>query len=152
LVSHHLAQFNVASLVTPLNEVENTDFVASLDDVNGQAEQALGFVWRAKDDTGNSTAINPYDDPLVVINYSVWESRQQLRDYTFSGDHLTMMRRRLDWFQRHAEAHHHVLWWIPAGHIPTVNEAVERLEHLRTHGTSPHAFGFRDDVPPPTEN
>ena len=35
-----------------------------------------------------------------------------------------------------------VLWWVEEGHIPSVEEAVEKLEHLRVHGPSLDAFTF----------
>ncbi len=149
--THHFAQFNVARFLVPLDDPANHDFVDRLDDINRQAETAPGFVWRAKDESGNSTAMNPYDDPLVIINFTVWESREDLWAYTFSGDHLAVMRRRREWFEKHLEPYH-VCWWVPAGHVPSVAEAVERLEHLRQHGVTPHAFGMRDEVPPPGED
>jgi hypothetical protein len=34
------------------------------------------------------------------------------------------------------------MWTIPAGHIPVLDEAKARLEHLRAHGDSDHAFGW----------
>lgn len=45
------------------------------------------------------------------------------------------------------------LWWVPEGRIPTVDEAIARLAHLRAHGPTPTAFTFRhrfepDDDPP----
>jgi hypothetical protein len=36
-----------------------------------------------------------------------------------------------------------VLWWIPAGHIPTLTEATARLGLLRVQGPSYEAFNFR---------
>jgi len=41
------------------------------------------------------------------------------------------------------------LWWVPAGHIPGVAEARERLEHLRRLGPVPQAFTFQLRFPPP---
>ena len=35
------------------------------------------------------------------------------------------------------------LWWVDPGHVPTVAEAKERLEHLGAHGPTPFAFTFR---------
>lgn len=144
----HLAQYNVATLLAPIDDPANADFVAGLDEINGQADRAPGFVWRHQDDSGNSTAADPYGDGRTIINFAVWESREALVDYTFSGDHLAIMRRRREWFARH-DGPYLVCWWIPAGTIPTVAEAVERLEHLRVHGPTDHAFGIRDEVPPP---
>lgn len=149
-ITQHFCQFNVARLLVDVDDPANRDFVDNLDRINGQADAAPGFVWRHQDASGNSTHANPYGDPLVIINFSVWESAQHLIDYTFSGDHLAIMRRRREWFERHLEPYH-VCWWVPAGHIPDVPEAMERLVHLQTHGSSPYAFGMREGVPPPTD-
>ena len=57
------------------------------------------------------------------------------------------MRRRREWFDRIKVFM--ALWWVPAGHLPTVAEAEERLEHLRAHGPTAHAFTFRQRFPAP---
>jgi hypothetical protein len=57
------------------------------------------------------------------------------------------MRRRREWFDR--MEFHLALWWVPAGHRPTVAEAQERLEHLRKHGSTDYAFQLNDTVAPP---
>ena len=51
------------------------------------------------------------------------------------------MRRRREWFERF-ERVYVAMWWVPAGHRPSVAEAVERLAHLEQHGPTPIAFGF----------
>ncbi len=144
MTSHHLAQFNVARFLKPLDDPANKEFVDQLDAINGHGDDAPGFVWREKDESGNSTDVHPDGDPLVIINFSVWETRQQLWDFTFSGEHLAIMRRRRDWFEQHAQAYN-VMWWVPAGTIPSVKDAMERLTHLRENGPSDFAFGFRDE-------
>ena len=58
------------------------------------------------------------------------------------------MRRRREWFSRLAEAYL-VLWWVPAGTVPTVTEAKRRLDVLRSQGPTPDAFTFRSPFPPP---
>ena len=40
-----------------------------------------------------------------------------------------------------------VLWWT--ADVPTVEEAVARLEHLRAHGPTPRAVTFRTPFPAP---
>jgi hypothetical protein len=40
------------------------------------------------------------------------------------------------------------LWWIPAGHIPSIDEAKERLASLEHHGPTQFAFTFRTTFPP----
>ncbi len=44
-----------------------------------------------------------------------------------------------------------VLWWIPAGHQPTIDEALKKLELLRQIGAGPEAFTFRNPFSKPVE-
>ncbi|MFE1443541.1 DUF3291 domain-containing protein [Streptomyces sp. NPDC058739] len=137
----HLAQINVATLRHPLDDPRMAPFVELLDPVNAAADGTPGFVWRlAEDGQPDATGMRPAGED-VIVNMSVWESQEALWDFTYRSGHLEVMRRRREWFERHVEAHL-VLWWVPAGHIPTVGEALERLAHLQTHGPSPHAFTF----------
>src|SRR5690348_10197451 len=129
----HLAQFNVGTLRFPLEDPRTADFVAALDPVNALADGAPGFVWRlVEEGEADATGLRPAGDD-VIINYSVWESQEALWDFVYRTAHLETMRRRREWFQRHVEAHL-VLWWIPAGYVPTVGEALERLALLRSQG------------------
>ncbi len=79
---------------------------------------------------------------------SVWASLEELRAFAYDTRHVDVLRRRREWFERHAEAHL-VLWWVPVGHRPTTAEAIERLEHLRAHGPTVEAFTFRVPFGPP---
>jgi hypothetical protein len=138
---YHLAQFNVATLHHPLDDPRMAGFVELLDPVNALADAAPGFVWRlVEEGEADATGMRPAGDD-VIINYSVWESAEALWDFAYRSAHLETMRRRREWFQRHLEAHL-VLWWVPAGRIPTVAEALERLALLRAQGPSPRAFTF----------
>ncbi|TYK45269.1 DUF3291 domain-containing protein [Actinomadura decatromicini] len=137
----HLAQFNVATLIHPLDDARMADFVALLDPVNALADAAPGFVWRlVEEGRPDATGMRPAGAD-VVVNFSVWESAEALWDFVYRSAHLETMRRRREWFRRHAEAHL-VMWWIPAGHVPTVDEALERLALLRAEGPTPRAFTF----------
>jgi len=149
--SSHFAQFNVARLLHPLDHPATAEFVANLDQVNAVAEAAPGFVWRLKDDdTGlSSSYVRAYEDPLVIINFSVWESPEQLQDFVYRSDHTAFLRRRREWFEKMDEAYV-VCWWVRAGHIPTVEDAVARLERLRTEGPSDEAFTLRELRPAPS--
>ena len=136
----HLAQLNVARVLAPLDSPVMADFVAQLGEINALADAAPGFVWRLQTEDGDATAVRPYGDEIIV-NMSVWESLEALRAYVYRGGHVEVMRRRREWFSRLAESYL-VLWWVPAGHRPTVPEAVARLEALRRDGPTPHAFTF----------
>ncbi len=122
------------------------DFAAQLDAINAIADSAPGFVWRLQDESGNATAIRTSNDDLMV-NMSVWESTDALWDFVYASDHLAVMRRRREWFDRMDLFM--CLWWVPAGQLPDVAEAEARLDHLREHGPSAHAFTFKRRFPVP---
>ena len=145
----HLAQVNVSRLAAPIDSPELAGFVARLDEVNALAEAAPGFVWRLKDDaTNNATSVPIYDDRMIIVNLSVWESIEALRAFTYSGAHLAVLKQRHGWFSQMRDAAM-AMWWIPAGHVPTVAEARERLDHLRAHGPTAQAFPFGAPFPVP---
>ncbi len=147
-MTHHLAQFNVARLLAPIDHPDTAAFVEALDPLNAVADAAPGFVWRLQTDSGNATDVQVGDDPYLIVNLSVWESIDALRDYVYGPEHLEYFRRRREWFSRLGKSHL-VLWWVPAGHRPSVEEALERLEALRVNGPTPEAFTFIRPHPPP---
>ena len=143
----HIALFNIATLRAPMDDPKIDDFRNNLDPINALAEQSPGFVWRLQDESGNATNITPYPDPLVITNMAVWESIDEVADFTYRSGHLEFLRRRREFFE-HDDQAYLVLWWVPEGHVPTMEEAMARLEHLREHGPTPHAFTFRHRYEP----
>ncbi|MEZ8379451.1 DUF3291 domain-containing protein [Vibrio splendidus] len=137
-----LAQLNIALAKYPLDAPEIKEFVDNLELVNGIAESSEGFVWRLKDESGDATNIQAFDDPNMIVNMSVWDSVDSLKNFMFRTHHRDFMRRKGDWFHRLPEDTY-VLWWIEEDHIPTLEEAIERLEHLREIGDTPYAFTFK---------
>ena len=145
----HLAEFNVARLHQPLDHPDTAEFVAALGRINELAESSPGFVWRLTDDSGQSSSyVRADDDPLVIINLSVWQSPDALYDFVFHTAHTGFLRRRREWFERIEDAIL-VCWWVPAGHVPDVDEALERLARLRRDGVGDDAFTLRDRRPAP---
>lgn len=146
---YHLAQLNIAKFLKPPADPANADFMNNLDRVNAIAEASPGFVWRLKDESNNATAIRPFDDPDMAVNLTVWESVEALAAFAYRNmDHRSIMRRRREWF---AETRTYlVLWWIPAGAIPTLEEAKQKLAALERLGPTPEAFTFKQPFPPPT--
>ncbi len=145
----HLAEINIGRLIAPLDDPRIKDFVDNLDRINALAEVSPGFVWRLTGDgDNNATDIRPFeDDPMMAINLSVWTDLAALGAYVYRSDHVQIMRRRREFFEVPAEAFM-ALWWIPAGAVPTLAEAIERLESFRRHGPTPYAFSFRQPFPP----
>lgn len=149
MAHYHLAQLNIARLLAPLDSPQLADFVDNLDRINALAEQSPGFVWRLQTEDGDATGID-YFGADQIANLSVWTSMQALHDYVYRSAHVEVMRRKLEWFHKMAEAHM-VLWWVPAGQIPTVEQAAARLQLLRDRGSTAEAFSFKKAFPAPTE-
>jgi hypothetical protein len=137
----HIAELNIARALAPIDAPLLDDFNAALDPINALADGTPGFVWRLQTDDGNATAIRPFEDDRMIVNLSVWESIDDVAAFVYRSDHVGVMRRRREWFERIRVFM--VLWWVPAGHTPSVEQAIERLEHLRAHGPSPYAFTFK---------
>lgn len=135
-----LAQLNIAYLKAPLDSPLLADFVAHLDRINRLADAADGFQWRLQSDEGDATSFRPFGED-VIVNMSVWRDLESLRKFAYESAHVEILKRRREWFA-HAPRAYAVLWWVPAGHRPSLAEAAERLEQLRQHGPSSTAFTF----------
>jgi hypothetical protein len=123
------------------------DFRDNLDRVNALAEASPGYVWRLQDEAGNATGIKPFGDELEIINLTVWESIETLADFTYRSGHRELLRRRREFFEAPSQATI-CMWWIPEGTVPSIEEAIARLERLRADGPSPAAFTFRHRFQP----
>jgi hypothetical protein len=144
----HLAKANIGRVRAPLEDPIMEGFRTQLDPINALADRSPGFVWRLQTEDGNAMAIRPFADERIAINMSVWESLDALQQFVYRSAHVQPLRDRKEWFES-IEGPILVLWWIPAGHIPTVVEAQERLQVLKDRGPSPEAFTFRASFPPP---
>ena len=142
--SHHLAELNVGRLLAPTDDPRVAEFMAALDLVNGLGKRMPGFVWMMEGSgapgTGN-TETKIAGDPRYVSNLTVWESVETLEAFVWNTVHRRFYERRHEWFEV-LGAMHFVMWWVPRGHRPSLDEGLERLDHLRTHGDSDHAFGW----------
>lgn len=138
----YLAQLNIGRLRHEIDDPRMADFVENLAFVNGLAERMPGFIWRYQDDSGAAVDTRPYaDDPRMAINLSVWENVEALEHFVWQTVHKRFYGRRTEWFE-HLEGPYSVMWWVPTGHRPSVQEAIDRLDHLKRHGPSDYAFGW----------
>jgi hypothetical protein len=117
----HIAQLNVARLRAPLDSPHLTDFVDRLEPINALADRSPGFVWRLQTDDGNATSIRVFDDDMLIVNMSVWESVGALSNFVYRSEHRTVFGRRKEWF-----------------------------EALREHGPTADAFTMKTAFPPPS--
>jgi hypothetical protein len=150
-MGYQLAQINIARLVAPIDDPLIADFVSQLGPINALADSAPGFVWRLQSESGNATDVPFSDDPFMIVNMSVWESIEALRDFTYSSRHIELFRDRARWFEK-MDKPHYCLWWVPAGHVPTLEEGRGRLRHFQVHGATQHAFWFARQFPAAAED
>lgn len=146
----HLAQINIAKMIgNDINEPIMKTFVAQLEEVNSTADNSKGFVWRLKDESNSAASINAFDDTRIIVNMSVWETIEDLKAFVYNGRHLDVLRQKKEWFVKIEQAYV-VLWYIPAGHVPTIEEAKKRLRSLEQHGPTQYAFNFKSAFSPPS--
>lgn len=141
---YHLAELNVGRLVAPTDDPRVADFMNNLDRINGLGKRMPGFVWMMEGSgepgTGNTEA-KIHGDPQFVSNLTVWEDLPSLENFVWNTVHRQFYNRRAEWFEVMGKMHF-VMWWVPEGHRPTLDEALARLDHLNEHGASDEAFGW----------
>nr|CAA6830935.1 MAG: Unknown protein [uncultured Thiotrichaceae bacterium] len=147
-MKYHLAQINVALAKEALDSATMKGFVDRLDEINELADHSPGFVWRLQSDVRDEKTIQTLDNPLLIVNMSVWEDLASLKHYVYKSVHVELIRDREAWFNKIAEAHQ-ALWWVPEGHLPSVEEGKAKLEYLQQNGVGPKAFNFAKPSPPP---
>lgn len=139
---YHIAQYNLARMRASLGDPIMAEFAANMQRIDEIGEHAPGFVWIFKDDDDKVLSLRPYDDDLIIVNLTVWETIDALFEFTYRSEHTDFFRRRLEWFSK-TPPPVFVLWWIEAGQIPTIEQATLRLDYLRQHGPTPYAFTFK---------
>jgi len=150
MATFYIAQVNIAQAKADMASDLMQGFVSRLDEINTLADRADGFIWRLKEDSGSATAIRVFDDPLLLINMSVWENLDALKHYVYKSLHVELIKDRDAWFNKLGQSHQ-ALWWIPVGHIPNVEEAQKKLECIRKFGPSAEAFTFAKPHPMPMQ-
>jgi hypothetical protein len=139
---YNIAQVNIARMNAPtINDPIMADFVAQLDTINMLAETSKGFVWRLKEESGNATELSFNGDPRIIVNMSVWESIDDLVNFTYKTLHREVLSQRSKWFEKMG-SHFQTLWYVSKPNFPTVEDARFRLEHLQKEGPTPVAFTF----------
>lgn len=143
MARYHLAQVNMGRIKAPLDSEVMKGFMSRLDEINALADRSAGFVWRLQTSAGNATYFRPYpEDEDILLNMSVWESIESLKHYVYRTMHAELLRQRHEWFEKFSGVYL-ALWWVPAGHIPSIDEAKKRVEYLNAHGPTQFAFNFK---------
>jgi hypothetical protein len=147
MTQFHIAQVNIGRILAPLDHPTMAGFAGRLNEINALADSSAGFVWRLQTGEGNATYFRPYDDDRILMNMSVWETIEALRNYVYHTVHAELLRQRHDWFEKFAGVYL-ALWWVPTGHIPGIDEAKKRLAYLEKHGPTEFAFTFKTTFQP----
>lgn len=145
----HLAQLNIARIRYPTDDPGMAGFMDNLDRINKLGDDSPGFVWRHQDESGSSTETLIFDEDDILLNYTIWEDVPSLKHYVYKTEHKDFLRQRREWFVPLPEWPVTVMWWVPAGTIPDILEAKEKMIELRDNGPTPSAFSFRESFPPP---
>jgi heme-degrading monooxygenase HmoA len=143
----HLAQINIATAKAAMDSVIMKGFIDRLDEINQLADKSPGFIWRLKSEEGTAT-ITGFEDPSIIVNMSVWEDLDSLKNYVYKSVHLQLLKEKNTWFNKMSDAHQ-VLWWVPSSHIPSISEGEEKLKYIREHGVTDVAFNFAKNFPSP---
>jgi hypothetical protein len=143
----HLAQVNIAKMKDPIDSPMMADFVNNLDRINALAENSEGFIWRLKDEDNNATSVKVFDNDFLIINLSVWENAELLKNYVYNSLHVEILKRKKEWFEK-MDQMHMALWYVEKGIFPSPIEAKEKLEYLREHGETPLSFSFKSKFIP----
>ncbi len=149
MADYRIAQVNIGRIKGQLDDPVMAGFVARLNEINALADHSPGFVWRLQTDEGNATYLRPYADDRLLLNMSVWESIESLKNYVYRTAHAELLRQRHQWFEKISV--YAALWWVPANHIPGIDEAKRRLAYLEAHGPTQFAFTFKELFPPDEE-
>jgi Domain of unknown function (DUF3291) len=154
-VKFHLAQANIAWMHGALQDPVMSGLASRIDEINRLAEESHGFVWRLQASQATLEALQPFEVDFpgfhrdrFFYNMSVWESLEDLRNYTFFSTHAELLNQRHQWVDSIVGASV-ALWWIPIGQLPSIAESAERLRSIRQHGPTPYAFTMRKAFPPP---
>jgi hypothetical protein len=139
---HHIAQFNFARLLRPIDDDANKGFRDGSEVINRLAARSAGVVWVFESTGPNGTMDQPiWNDPLISINMSVWKNLSTLEYFVYNTLHKSFLQRSENWFAS-GSGPNMVLWWVPQDHIPTIDEAMDRLSMLKSDGSSERAFGW----------
>lgn len=147
MARYQIAQVNIGKIKAPLDDPRMAGFTGRLDEINALADGSPGFVWRLQTSEGNATYLRPYDDDRILLNMSVWETVESLKNYVYRTVHANLLRQRQDWFEKFKSTYL-ALWWVPEGHIPGIDEARKRLASLDAHGPTQFAFTFKQVFEP----
>ena len=142
-----LAQINLAKLKAPKGDPLTEEFFQAIPPINALAEVHPGFVWRLIGEVKEHTDIDFFLDPLLVVNISVWADLESLQHFVYKSGHVQYIKRKREWMEPF-DGPYTVMWWVPDGHVPTLEEAKAKFDLLKELGPTAEAFDLKTVFPP----
>jgi len=139
---HYIAQANYSQWIADISQESMLTFIEQVERVHHHAENSKGYVWRYEYDPQTHTLDALFGIERIIFNMTVWETVEDLKNFSFKTLHGGVMKRRKEWFNSQL-LQRSVLWWVPDNHIPTTEEAKNRFELLNKQGPSEEAFTFK---------
>jgi hypothetical protein len=134
--AYNLVHANIATARASFDDPLMKDFVERIEEIDALAQSWPGFIAQpALPDEGEI-----YQEP-ILLNVSIWDSIKKLEEFTYASRHTDLLMRRAEWFVP-SDQPAYVLYWSPAGELPTEKEIKQRHEYLYQHGATPFAFTF----------
>ncbi len=138
---HNLAQINIGRLIASLGDPRIAGFVAQLEPINQLGRITVQALWRLQSAQANATDLPYNDDPSIMVNMSVWESIEALKEFTYKSQHMGVFRDRRKWFQK-MDLPHCCLWWVPLAIFRALTRAERSWNTTSAMGRRPNRSGF----------
>ncbi|MEA9977281.1 MULTISPECIES: DUF3291 domain-containing protein [unclassified Pseudomonas] len=136
-----LAQFDLVSPKFPKNDARMDAFYSSSKYVNGLAESHQGFIWRETNE--NLQLLYELWGEGYLYTLSLWKDVSAFKSFLYNSPHSEFIRRGREWFNP-ISMPRVVMWWVPEGHIPSLQDAHERMKMLYEIGPSYNAFDLKN--------
>ncbi|MBO0789530.1 MAG: DUF3291 domain-containing protein [Ktedonobacteraceae bacterium] len=147
---YYIAEMNIGRIRAPYDDPIMAGYVKRRREMDTLARRSPGFIWRRTGPGSNAKETDLYEDQTIIANVSVWATIEDFANFVYKTGHQEVIDRGHEWFVS-LDGPHYAMWWVPQGHLPSAEEARERLEYLRTYGETPYAFTFKRWFPSPDE-
>ena len=137
-----IAQMNWGQMRYPLDDHRMKEFADHLDEIYCLAENTPGFIWRIDGEELATELIDLGYNEKMSTTVSVWQTIQDLHKYTYESAHGKYLDRTREWYEK-VEGPQLVIWDVEHDERPSFREAQHRLDHLKEHGSSDYAYGWK---------
>jgi hypothetical protein len=151
----NIAELQIERLIGPPEDPRLSGYHEAVEAHHEALRRAPGFIWTVK--AGEMPELQ--SSPLDAVFFCVWESARDLEYFSYSAARKTFEVNRAVWFEP-VPRERQVIWYLPAGQLPTGADALAKLDLRRLQGDTDAAFGLsylagelmrQEQTIPPTE-